>query len=311
MLGRIVEVSNDRRHLSVYRGFMLVHSTGEDRQEVGRVPLDDIAALIANAHGLSYTNNLLVALAERGAPFVLCAANHNVVGMLWPMEGHHQQAHRFEAQIACTLPTRKKLWAAIVKAKLHNQAAVLQATGAAHAPLQALAKKVRSGDPDNLEAQGARKYWGLLMGPLFRRDQQADGVNALLNYGYTVLRAATARAVVAAGLHPSLGLHHSHDNNAMRLVDDLMEPFRPVIDLTVWKMQFLGPCHVNADTKRVLVQCLYQDLATETGRTPVLVGAQKLATSLAQVLVGERKTLDLPLQGVPLPPVPDTDDELG
>ena len=118
--------------------------------------------------------------------------------MLWPMEGHHQQAHRFEAQVACTLPTRKKLWAAIVKAKLLNQAAVLQATGAAHAPLQALAKQVRSGDPDNLEAQGARKYWGLLMGTLFRRDQQADGVNALLNYGYTVLRAATARAVVAA-----------------------------------------------------------------------------------------------------------------
>ena len=200
MLGRIVEVSNDKRHLSVYRGFMLVHSTGEDRQEVGRVPLDDMAALIANAHGLSYTNNLLVALAERGAPFVLCAANHNVVGMLWPMQGHHQQAHRFEAQIACSLPTRKKLWAAIVKSKLLNQAAVLHAIGAAHAPVQALAKKVRSGDPDNLEAQGARKYWGLLMGSLFRRDQQADGVNALLNYGYTVLRAATARAVVAAGL---------------------------------------------------------------------------------------------------------------
>lgn len=300
MLGRIVEVSNDKRHLSVYRGFMLVHSTGEDRQEVGRVPLDDIAALIANAHGLSYTNNLLVALAERGAPFVLCGANHNVAGMLWPIDGHHQQAHRFEAQIACTLPMRKKLWASIVKSKLLNQAAVLQATDAPHMPVQALARQVRSGDPDNLEAQGARKYWGLLMGPLFRRDQQADGVNALLNYGYTVLRAATARAVVAAGLHPSIGLHHSHDNNAMRLVDDLMEPFRPVIDMTVWKLQNSGPCVVNADTKRVLVQSLYRDLPTEAGRTPVLVAVQKLATSLAQVLLGERKALDFPLPGVAL-----------
>lgn len=308
MLGRIVEVSNDKRHLSVYRGFMLVHSTGEDRQEMGRVPLDDIAALIANAHGLSYTNNLLVALAERGAPFVLCGANHNVVGTLWPIDGHHQQAHRFEAQIACTLPTRKQLWAAIVKAKLLNQAAVLQTTGAAHAPVQALVKQVRSGDPDNVEAQGARKYWGLLMGPLFRRDQQADGVNALLNYGYTVLRAATARAVVAAGLHPSLGLHHSHDNNAMRLVDDLMEPFRPVIDLTVWRLQNIGPCMVNPDTKRDLVQCLYQDLASDTGRTPVLVAVQKLAVSLAQVQLGERKTLDLPWPGVPLRHAPDPDE---
>ena len=130
----------------------------------------------------------------------------------------------------------------------------------------------------------------------------------MLNYGYTVLRAATARAVVAAGLHPSLGLHHSHDNNAMRLVDDLMEPFRPVIDLTVWKMQFLGPCHVDADTKRTLVQCLYQDLATDAGRPPVLVAVQKLATSLAQVLLGERKTLDLPVPGVPLPKASDPDD---
>ena len=300
MLGRIVEVSNDKRHLSAYRGFLLVNSTDEDRQEVGRVPLDDISALIANAHGLSYTNNLLVALAERGAPFVLCGANHNVVGMLWPIEGHHQQAHRFEAQIACTLPTRKKLWAAIIKSKLLNQAAVLQAAGVAHMPVQALAKQVRSGDPDNLEAQGARKYWGLLMGPLFRRDQQADGANALLNYGYTVLRAATARAVVAAGLHPSLGLHHSHDNNAMRLVDDLMEPFRPVVDRTVWQLQSLGPCIVNADTKAALVQSLYQDLASDAGRTPVLVAIQKLATSLAQVLLGERTALDLPLPSIPL-----------
>jgi CRISPR-associated protein Cas1 len=300
MLGRIVEVSNDKRHLSMYRGFMLVHTTGDERKEVGRVPLDDMAALIANAHGLSYTNNLLVALAERGVPFVLCAANHNVVGMLWPIDGHHQQAHRFEAQIACTLPMRKKLWASIVKSKLLNQAAVLKETGNSFAHLQNLAKQVRSGDPDNLEAQGARKYWGLLMGPLFRRDQQADGVNALLNYGYTVLRAATARAVVAAGLHPSIGVHHSHDNNAMRLVDDLMEPFRPVIDYTVWHLQRSGPCVVNADTKRALVQSLYQDLPTQEGKTPVVVAVQSLATSLAQMLLKERKALALPLTAVPI-----------
>ena len=297
MLGRIVEVSNDKRHLSMYRGFLLVHTTGDERKEVGRVPLDDMAALIANAHGLSYTNNLLVALAERGVPFVLCAANHNVVGMLWPIDGHHQQAHRFEAQIACTLPMRKN---SIVKSKLLNQAAVLKETGNSFAHLQNLAKQMRSGDPDNLEAQGARKYWGLLMGPLFRRDQQTDGVNALLNYGYTVLRAATARAVVAAGLHPSIGLHHSHDNNAMRLVDDLMEPFRPVIDLAVWHLQRSGPCAVNADTKRVLVQCLYQDLPTKEAKTPVMVALQSLATSLAQVLLKERKALALPLSAVPI-----------
>lgn len=274
---------------------MLVHQTDDDRQEVGRVPLDDIAALIANAHGLSYTNNLLVALAERGAPFVLCAANHNAVGMLWPIDGHHQQAHRFEAQITSSTPLRKRLWSEVVRSKLLNQAAVLQAVGAPHVPLNALAKQVRSGDSTNLEAQGARRYWGLLMGSLFRRDQHAGGVNAMLNYGYTVLRAATARAVVASGLHPSIGLHHSHDNNAMRLVDDLMEPFRPIIDLTVWNLLAGGNTDVNSETKRALVQSLYFDLQTDLGKTPVLVAIQKLATSLAQVLLNERKSLDLPL----------------
>ena len=199
-----------------------------------------------------------------------------------------------EAQIACSLPTRKRLWAAIVKAKLLNQAAVLAAIGAPDAPLSLLARKVKSGDPENAEAQGARKYWGLLMGPLFKRDQQADGVNAMLNYGYTVLRAATARAIVAAGLHPSLGLHHSHDNNAMRLVDDLMEPFRPIIDLAVWQLLAKGVSTINADSKRELVQSLYLDLQTDSGKTPVLVAIQKLATSLAQVLLKERQSLELP-----------------
>jgi CRISPR-associated protein Cas1 len=308
MQGRIVEVADDRRHLSVYRGFMLVHSTGNERQELGRVALDDMAALIASAHGISYTNNLLVALAERGVPFVLCAANHKPVGMLWPLDGHHLQAHRFDAQIACTLPTKKRLWACLVKAKLLQQAAVLEATGVAAAPLKTLAKNVRSGDPDNLEAQGARKYWSLLFGSLFRRDQEADGLNALLNYGYTVLRAATARAVVAAGLHPSIGLHHCHDNNAMRLVDDLMEPFRPVVDWTVWQLQHNQPCHVNPDTKRALVKSLYLDLATPAGNTPVLVAIQKLATSLAQVLTNERTALDLPDPCVPAAHVQDMRD---
>lgn len=233
MIGRIVVVADDRRHLFMHRGFMVVQDTEGERKELGQMPLDDIAAVIANAHGLSYTNNLLVALAERGAPFVLCAANHNAVGMLLPIEGNFEQARRIEAQIAASQPTHKRLWASVVRSKLEQQAAALAATGAPTAPLAALATKVRSGDPDNLEAQGARRYWGLLFGDSFRRDQDAGGLNAMLNYGYTVLRATTARAIVAAGLHTSIGLHHSNDSNAMRLVDDLMEPFRPIVDLKV------------------------------------------------------------------------------
>ena len=300
MIGRIIEVADDRRHLFVNRGFLVVQDTGGERKELGQVPLDDIAAVIANAHGLSYTNNLLVALVERGAPFVLCAANHNAVGMLLSIDGNFEQARRIDAQIAASLPTHKRLWAAVVRAKLEQQASVLEAIGAATAPLTALVGKVKSGDPENIEAQGARRYWSLLFPQGFKRDQNAPGINALLNYGYTVLRAATARAVIAAGLHPSIALHHSHAGNAMRLVDDLMEPFRPMIDLMVWQLWRNGNEHVTPDTKRALVHTLYDDMQTSAGATPVMVCAQHLATSLAQVYLGERDKLDLPLPGLPL-----------
>lgn len=300
MIGRIVEIADDRRHLFVNRGFMVIRDTEGERKELGQVPLDDIAAVIANAHGISYTNNLLVALAERGAPFVLCAANHNAVGMLWSLDGHHVQAKRMEAQIAAAQPVHKRMWAAVVKSKLEQQAAALEAAGAVTAPLTALIRKVKSGDPDNIEGQGARRYWSLLFGEAFRRDQDAGGINALLNYGYTIARSATARAVVAAGLHPSIGLHHSNDANAMRLVDDLMEPFRPVVDLKVWQLQRQGEAHITPETKRALVRTLYDDMQTSAGATPVMVCMQKLAVSLAQVYLGERDKLDLPFPGLPL-----------
>jgi len=300
MIGRIVEVADDRRHLSMSRGFLVVQDTEGERKELGQVPLDDIAAVIANAYGLSYTNNLLVALAERGAPFVVCAANHNAVGMLLPIDGNFQQAKRYDAQIEASKPTRKRLWAEVVRAKLQQQATALEAAGAPTAPLTAMVGKVKSGDPENIEAQGARRYWGLLFGDGFRRDQDGGGLNGMLNYGYTVLRACTARAVVAAGLHPTLGLHHSNEGNAMRLVDDLMEPFRPVIDLKVWLLARNGESEVTPDTKRALVRTLYDDMQTTSGATPVMVCAQRLATSLAQVYLDERSKLDLPLAGLPL-----------
>jgi CRISP-associated protein Cas1 len=300
MIGRIVEVSDDRRHLFVHRGFMVVRDTEGERKELGQVPLDDIAAVIGNAHGLSYTNNLLVELAQRGAPFVLCSANHNAVGMLMPIDGNYEQGKRIDAQLAATAPTHKRLWASIVRSKLEQQAAALEATSASPAPLAALASKVKSGDPENLEAQGARRYWTLLFGEGFRRDQNAGNINGLLNYGYTVLRATMARSTIAAGLHPTLGLHHSNDANAMRLVDDLMEPFRPMVDLKVWQLQRAGESDVTQEAKRALLRVMYDDMQTEAGATPVMVCTQKLAVSLAQVYMGEREKLDLPLPGLPL-----------
>ncbi|WP_424194367.1 type II CRISPR-associated endonuclease Cas1 [Ampullimonas aquatilis] len=300
MIGRIVEVADDKRYLFVSRGFMVVAQSDGDRKELGQIPLDDIAAVIANAHGMTYTNNLLVALAERCAPFVLCGNNHNAIGMLLPIEGNYQQAKRFDAQIAASKPTHKRLWAEIVKSKLQQQAAALEAAGANPIPLESLVKKVRSGDPDNFEAQGARRYWQSLFGTDFRRDQNGSGLNGMLNYGYTVLRAATARATVAAGLHPTLGLHHSNEGNAMRLIDDLMEPFRPVIDIRVWQLAQNGDDSVSPDSKRALVRTLYDDMLSNAGATPVMVCIQKLATSLAQVYLNEKETLDLPMPSLPI-----------
>jgi len=300
MIGRIIEVADDRRHLFVSRGFMVVQDTEGDRKELGQVPLDDIAAVIANAHGLSYTNNLLIALAERCAPFVLCGPNHNAVGMIFPVDGNYQQAKRFDAQIMAPKPTHKRLWAEVVRSKLQQQAAALEAVGAPTAPLAALVRRVRSGDPDNIEAQGAQRYWRLLFGDSFRRDQQGAGINGMLNYGYTILRSATARAVVAAGLHPTIGIHHSNEGNAMRLVDDLIEPFRPMIDLRIWRLVRDGTSDVTPDSKRAMVRVLYDDMQTNIGATPVMVCMQKLAVSLAQVYMGEREQLDLPFPGLPL-----------
>jgi CRISP-associated protein Cas1 len=299
MIRRIVEVAEDRRYLFVSRGFLVVKDT-ETSEEIGQVPLDDIAAVIGNAHGLSFSNRLLVALSERGAPFVVCDQSHNAVSMLWPVDGNFQQAKRIDAQIAASKPTHKRLWADIVKCKLRQQAAALVAAGAPDEPLLRLVRKVRSGDPENIEAQGARRYWGLLFGPDFRRESRGGGLNGLLNYGYTVMRAATARAVIAAGLHPTIGIHHQNEGNPMRLVDDLMEPFRPVIDLLVWQMSRESMVAVNPETKRILVRSLYDDVQTEAGATPVFICLQRMAVSLAQVYLGQRSDLDLPLPGLPL-----------
>jgi CRISP-associated protein Cas1 len=300
VVGRIVEVADDNRHLFMSRGFLVVQQSEGERKELGQVPLDDIAAVIANAYGMTYTNNLLVALAERCAPFVVCATNHNAVGMLIPIEGNYQQAKRFDAQILVSKPTNKRLWADVVRAKLMQQAATLEAAGAPTAPLTALVAKVRSGDPENIEAQAARRYWGLLFGESFRRDRQLSGINAMLNYGYTVLRASTARSVVAAGLHPTLSLFHSNEGNAMRLVDDLMEPFRPLIDLRVWQLERSGQRDVTPDVKRALVRVMYDDMQGSAGATPVMSCIHSLAISLAQIYLGEREKLDLPLPGLPL-----------
>jgi len=291
MIGRIVEIAGDGRYLSLDRGFLVI---SHHKEELGRVPIDDVAALVGNAHGLSYSNNLLVALAERGAPFVLCGAHHRPVGLLWPADGHHRQAARMDAQLRASRPLRKRLWKQVIQAKIGMQATVIGLFGGPEPPLRRLASTVRSGDPSNVEGRAARLYWNLLFGKAFRRDHDGDGINGLLNYGYTVLRATVARQLMAAGLHPGIPLHHSNEGNPMRLVDDLMEPFRPLVDASVRRLTETGHTNVNSETKRALALLPIRNIFTEHGTSPISLVIQHMVVSLAQLYEDPNTTLELP-----------------
>ena len=295
MVGRVIEVASEGCYLSRYRGFMTVSRQGVEQ---GRVALDDMGVLLCNAHGLTYSNNLLTELARRGVAVVLCGPNHLPVSWLWPLEGHHVQALRMRRQLEASKPLGKRLWQAIVRAKIAQQQHVLDLLQAPSDDFRDLARRVRSGDPDNVEAQAARRYWPRLFGPDFRRERFGASPNPFLNYGYTVLRSTVARAIVAAGLHPSLGVHHHNRANPMCLVDDLMEPFRPLVDYTVVQLVVAGYAEVTPTTKRELSGALTIDLATERGTTPLATCIERAAQSLAQSFEDGKPALVFP--GPPL-----------
>ena len=294
---RIVDISTDGRHISAHRGFLVV---SEDRQEVGRIPLDDVGAVIVHAHGVTWTTNLVVALAERGALLVLCGSNHAPVAVCLPIDGHHGQNARMRAQWQAGKPLAKQLWREVVVAKIRWQAAALEARGIEAGAFDMMARRVRSGDPDNVEAQAARRYWPLLMGREFRRDRSAEGVNALLNYGYTVLRSVVARSVVAAGLHPSIGIHHANRGNAFALADDMVEPFRPLVDLMTVQLVAKKCVEVSPQTKRLFAGLIALDLPGEDGTTTVSGAAARFAQSLARCFE-TGKAVDLVLPRCPSP----------
>ncbi len=300
-LEQIVDISSDGRHLSRDRGFLKVEADGT---EIGRVPLDRVAAVILHGHGTTWTASLMVELARRGCIAVMCGTNHAPVALLWPIEGHHAQGARMRAQWTASRPSMKQAWKIVVRAKIAMQVAALAAVGAPDAPVAMLARRVRSGDPDNVEAQAARRYWPLMMGRDFRRDTGASDVNALLNYGYTVLRATTARAVVAAGLHPTIGLHHRASGNSLALADDLMEPFRPLVDLVARRLVRDHGLGVTQEAKKALARVVEFDMDVDgpngPATSPVSAMMFRLATSLARSFEVGRTDLVLPTPPPPL-----------
>lgn len=296
-MDQIIDIATDGRHLSRDRGFLKVSEGGF---EIGRTPLDQISAVIVHAHGTTWSTSLLTELASRGAPVVLCASNHAPRSVLMPLEGHHAQGARLRAQWDAKAPLIKQAWKQIVVAKILMQAAALDASGQSPGTLHMLSRKVKSGDISNIEAQAARHYWPRMMGEDFRRDTAGKDVNALLNYGYTVLRAATARAVVAAGLHPTIGLHHSNRGNAFALADDLMEPFRPLVDCAVQNIHQQNGADVDTAAKQVLARIIATDLPLGDSTSPVSVAIAKLATSLGQSFEAGDLSLQLPTAPDPL-----------
>ncbi len=303
MPGRIVEITQDGRSVHLDRGFLVVREAvkGGPSNEVGRIPITDIDAVIASTHGIMWSNAALAALANQNTPVVILAHNYAPAAAILPISGHHAQGHRFEAQANATRPMGKRLWAELVKAKIMAQAAVAATLGLDAERLNRLAKSVRSGDPDNAEAQAAQYYWPLVMGHGFKRERDLPGVNGMLNYGYAILRAASARAIVAAGLHPSLGIHHKSGGDALRLADDIMEPFRPAIDLLVIDLIRQGFDEITPECKRALCSVIQSDFKTNSGMAPLSWVLVRLSQSLVQNYTGESVGLDLPLSPLPQP----------
>lgn len=295
MVGRIVELSRTGLAVHKRRGFLAVDESGN---EAGRIGLDDIEAVLAASPGVMWSNAALSELARRQVPVMVLEAAFTPVAVVLPLNGHHAQAERFRAQADATLPMRKRAWASMVRHKIAAQAEALDRIGQPSERLRRLLTAVRSGDPDNREAQAAQAYWPLLMGRDFRRNREADGVNAVLNYGYAVLRAATARAIVAAGLHPSLSVHHRSGGDALALADDLMEPFRPTVDLIVHRLRAEGRDCVE-DAREDLVACLSADFPTRNGATPLSQVLFRLAQSLARSFLDHKLKLDFPSRPLP------------
>lgn len=297
MQNRIVEIASDDIHLSLLRGFLKLSREGA---ELGRVPIPDIGAVLVRGYGASLSLNIASRLAEENIPVILCGSDQAPSSILWPLDGHHAQGRIMQAQSELSRPKQKRLWQALVQGKINAQARVLEAEGHAANDLRMMVRQVRSGDPENLEARAARAYWSRLMEPLeegFKRDTGAEGLNSWLNYGFAVLRAGAARAIVSAGLHPSFSLHHESRGEALRLSSDVMEPFRPYVDLIVARMAHTVPergADLDKERKAEIVGVLNLDLHTPYGASPVQTCLNRLCQSLARICAGEATRLDLP-----------------
>lgn len=293
---RVIDISDEPAALSVRNDQLVIRLGQGDQQREATVPLAELAVLVVAHPAVSYTHAVLTGLAAHGGVLIVCDVKRMPAAMLLGLEGHHAQAERFAAQAHAPIPVGKRLWQQLVRAKIAAQARLLVRLRGDDAGLPALLPSVHSGDPQNVEALAARRYWTALFGKDFRRDREAEDANRLLNYGYAVLRASVARAVSAAGLHPSIGLHHHNRYDAFCLASDLVEPFRPTVDAAVAEYVAVNgtncPMDKSAKAHLLKIATARYDLSGEW-RTLFDV-LMRVAVSLAQVFDGARKDLDLP-----------------
>ena len=302
MIRKTVEFATPGTRLSVANKQLVI-----ERPDLPKatLPIEDLGVVIVDDLRATYTQAVFIELLEAGATVMVTGRDHLPAGMMLPLDAHHIQTERHRAQVEASEPTKKRAWQALIRCKIAQQGAVLSHFTGEHGGLLPMVSRVRSGDPDNLEAQAAQRYWPRLFGKDFRRDRDLEGVNAMLNYGYAVVRSATARAVVAAGLIPSLGVFHRNRTNPFCLADDLLEPYRPYVD---WRVRLLAnqmgeeaPSLDDRDTRAALLSIFNETVLVGGRRMPLLLALHASAASLCRALTGGEAALALP-EGLPLAP---------
>ena len=289
MIKRTVDVSKPS-YLSLKNQQLLIDQEGKT---VGRVPVEDLGILILEHPAITITQGVILACQKNNVALVFCDERHLPYSTLLPLsEGNQLHSKVLRQQIKISQPSKKRIWKKIVQEKIWEQGLTLKNLGKPHQELLSLSLKVKSGDSDNLEAQAARKYWPLLMGKGFIRDFEAEGANALLNYGYSIVRAMIARALVGTGLHPALGLFHHNQYNGLALADDIMEPFRPWVDRIVYDiLKNNALAKVDKVTKQLLLELLGKQVLCEKKKLPFLVVSHLLAAKLKMAY--EKPTISL------------------
>ncbi len=290
---RILEIAHDGKTLAVERGFVVIKEKGE---EIGRIELDTLSAVICTANWSMLGTPTINKLAEYGIPLVVCDKRTKIpTSALISLDGNWRQGDIFEAQARCSMPKNKSAWQSIVKAKLLQQAHTLKFFGneIGYEYLLNLSARVKSNDPENLEGRGAAVYWRELMGNTFRRNHDAEDENILFNYGYTILRACTIRAICAAGMHPSLGIHHCSSTNTFRLSDDLIEPFRCFVDLRVKEISQEGDIRLTIENRKRLSGVLLDRFFCKDRITTVAQMINDTAVGLAKYYLDESKNFQI------------------